>query len=128
MIEVSDYNEVSNGRMSIWSTYINAILNLNVGIGLGASFYDYLNYHAPHNSFLSLVYDMGIIKGTLFFCISFLALSSIAINSKRITLTALLIYLFISSLGNDSFFYKYYWFLILVYIFLAQHNKKSAVK
>lgn len=62
-----DLNSLTTGRFQIWLNYLsyfaNNLINLFLGNGLDA---DYVSMRAPHNTYIDLLYNLGII-GTLFY-------------------------------------------------------------
>lgn len=59
--------DVSTGRFDIWSAYVrhidSSLKTLFFGDGLGA---EYLVVDAPHNSYLEIVYFVGLLGGAIF--------------------------------------------------------------
>ena len=101
-----DLNSLTTGRFQIWLNYLsyfaNNLINLFLGNGLDA---DYLLTGAPHNTYIDLLYNLGII-GTLFYFSCFICcLSGRGNKTKKSILNysglivVLVMYFFLSMLN-----------------------------
>ena len=113
MIRRFDSDDISTGRFEIWEKYLHHLSEspktLLFGDGIGAS---YLSGSAPHNTFIEILYFVGILGGILFvLALLSLFLSKKNDNKRNLVNFALpiLLFIMIMSLGcmtiNDLMFY-----------------------
>lgn len=66
-INLEDTDDITNGRMEIWSASINVFKeNKLIGIGMNATYK--IIGDATHNIYIQLLSDSGIIGATVFYC------------------------------------------------------------
>ena len=80
-----DIDELTTGRASIWDTYIKHLSKIDIhtfmGAGLGA---ELINGHGAHNTYIDLLYYLGIV-GTTIVLITLFRASKQKITPKRKT-------------------------------------------
>lgn len=116
---MSEDVQTGSGRTDIWEVGINTFFNKNsatilFGAGEGqASSMAYMNgtYWSPHNNYLSVLYEYGVI-GVMFFCIW---LCSMFLYAKKRESRALMIFIIVNCMTIVPFTYVApIWFVIPV--------------
>lgn len=116
---MSEDVQTGSGRTDIWEVGINTFFNKNsatilLGAGEGqASSMAYMNgtYWSPHNNYLSVLYEYGVI-GVMFFCIW---LCSMFLYAKKRESRALMIFIIVNCMTIVPFTYVApIWFVIPV--------------
>lgn len=109
-----------SGRITIWKESFEFFLNsklLTIIIGGGGTFsykisgtaIGSLSISSPHNNYLEILYDYGIVGLTLFII---LIINLIKINNKNVLGFSLTLLLIVSSLTLSPLMYPPFWFLI----------------
>ena len=97
------------GRIDIWLTGLNSMDSYFWGHGLGSFITDH--GIAPHNTFLLVFYEMGMLGLFLFF-LGILCFLFYALKYKT---TFLFIYLMVYGLGNDFIYMPQFYFLFSLF-------------
>lgn len=108
------------GRFNIWLSGLESLDNYYLGQGLGS----FLTNHgiAPHNTFLLVFYEMGVI-GLITFLIGLLCFMFYALKSR---MTFLYIYLVVYGLGNDFLYMPQYYILFSLFFVISLLHLKSS--
>jgi O-antigen ligase len=119
-LEEGDYDRASAGRSYIWSVYLNLIVQEFKPVGFGlASIIS--NINTPHNNYLLLVYELGVVPLLLWLYFHF----SMLVKSQGVIEKSIGLFFFIFSIGNDMITYKYYWLLVYIYIVIIKVSNSS---
>lgn len=113
MLERLSGDDISTGRFDIWAGYLDYILGspmtLLFGDGLGSPYY---LSHGPHNSYIELIFFLGVVGGALLVLTITSIISSVRYIKRRKFIDRALVLLFfimIATLGmvtvNDLMFY-----------------------
>ena len=122
--QVTNVDSLTTGRSYIWKDYLNFFLNnpssFLLGRGLGA---EVLNSHAAHNTYIDLLYYLGII-GTLFTFLVFFVLINIKNSFIKVNLLNYsilicigLMYFFLSEL----FYFDWAFHFIIAFMILKMN-------
>lgn len=123
-----DRDTATAGRSTIWYNYLSIIQNYFRGHGIGSSTLSYFNffgtYTPPHNIFILLFFETGII-GLFLYLIFKLYLFVYAYYSPYKNLALVLsLYLLLISFGNDVLYYRYYWLVLMFLMILVESKYK----
>lgn len=109
-------------RIPIWQNYFKILElspNLIVGHGIWTSPLLYISnygiYEPPHNGFISVLIELGLIGLLIYFFFYFSLLFKVN-RGKKVNFRGaqvILIYAFLLNFGNDMITYKYFWILIV---------------
>jgi hypothetical protein len=117
----SDSDVVTAGRVTLWkeslSIYINSENIMPIGINQTWPVY---GFNSPHNIYIKLLNELGIVFLAMYLLILFYILFYLIKTKKSITLKSFWIFFIVSGIGNDVFFYKYFWYGIASFI-VAYH-------
>ena len=117
----SDPDVVTAGRVTLWkeslSIYINSENIMPIGINQTWPVY---GFNSPHNIYIKLLNELGIVFLAMYLLILFYILFYLIKTKKSITLKSFWIFFIVSGIGNDVFFYKYFWYGIASFI-VAYH-------
>lgn len=119
---------ILSGRLGIWEESLSAYYENFLFVPLGVlSTMDALNVsNGAHNVFLTLTYELGF-----YFTIAYVAFFIFLVlysnkKHKSITPAALALFLFISGIGNDVVYYKYFWLgLTVLYLLMISDEKNK---
>lgn len=121
---------ILSGRLGIWKESLIAYYENYLFVPLGPlSAMEALDIsNGAHNIFLTLTYEIGF-----YFTIAYIAFFIFLVfysNSKFISAApaTLALYLFTSGIGNDVFYYKYFWLGLTVLYLLMISDEKNRKK
>ncbi len=133
----TDQSDIATaGRTSIWGDYLDVIPNyLLFGSGFRSSMV--LMDETGHNIILTLVFELGIIGLFLYLIVMYLIIKP-AFNletTNKLSFMTLSFSLFLLGLGNDTYYYKYWWTGIFIYFIILislkseeQNHEKVKIK
>jgi O-antigen ligase len=115
-----DSARATAGRTTIWSNYIKLSTNPIFGSGVGSATSLYNSVFGastpPHNIFILLFIETGLIGLFLFLLFSIKLIKNSFNNSKtQELLLSLSIFALLISFGNDTLVYRYYWIALMFY-------------
>jgi hypothetical protein len=127
----SDPDVVTAGRVTLWkeslSIYINSENIMPIGINQTWPVY---GFNSPHNIYIKLLNELGIVFLAMYLLILFYILFYLIKTKKSITLKSFWIFFIVSGIGNDVFFYKYFWygmasFIVAYHLDSYNHNNEK---
>lgn len=136
LLEVMDEapERITAGRSSIWQNYLSITdFNLLIGNGVrsGRILYSqvYGVWASPHNVFILIFFNYGILGITLFtgFILSLLYFPIKTIHF-RFTLFTFAFTLILLGFGNDTLYYKYWWIGIFLFLIFSLESSKNISK
>lgn len=118
----TDQSDIATaGRTTIWSNYLKELPNYII---FGAGFYSSVDKMSitAHQIFITMFFEFGIIGLIVFSIIMFQIIKPVFNKNKKnnLSLTTLSFALIFLGLGNDSFYYKYWWTGMFIYIILIE--------
>ena len=129
----SDPDVVTAGRITLWreslSIYTHSENIMPIGINNTWPVY---GFNSPHNIYIKLLNELGIVFVAAYLLILFYILFHLIKTKRHIKLIAFWIFFIISGIGNDVFFYKYFWygiasFIVVYCLSLYKHNNEKKI-
>lgn len=135
MWKLKMHQDVSNGRSELYDKAISLFKN-NSMIGIGwMNFSKYsgetgiLIVRNVHNIYLQLITECGLVFGVpiiiLLLSNLFRAIKMVRKNGKQVVGTAILIYICIAGLADNTIYYPYFWIFYMVALYMAGFTSKS---
>jgi O-antigen ligase len=125
-IEGGDANTISSGRIGRWEVFLSEPITFfgnGLRFGVQSLTNEFYTQGDPHNSFISIYFEMGLF-GLLLFLSSIIYLFRwfTKYRVKMPVVFGFYVYLIFSCLGNDVFYYKYFWInLSLLSMMISYH-------
>jgi len=118
-----DPDRATAGRTIIWDNYLQLFDN-NIIFGEGVRAHDALAYSSPHNNYITLLYNFGILGFLLWmiFLGKVFKLSLIMDKNRTFLFRWFFFATLFLGIGNDILYYKYWWIGLTILILVRQNN------
>jgi len=126
-----DPDVVTAGRATLWRESLLIYMSSDsiMPIGINNTWPVY-GVNSPHNIYIKLLNELGIGFVIAYLSILFYILFHLIQTKRPTVLIAFWIFFIISGVGNDVFFYKYFWygislFIVAHFLDLYRHNNEK---